>query len=107
MAPLDELREEMERLRGKRLQLEALLKSPGWALLDEALLADIRARGLREMNTPISSLDGAFLSACARGEITGLRAAREMALQLIADLHLEINSITTEFEETERDETGE
>ena len=104
MAHLDDLREEMEKLRGRKLQLVEMTQSPGWALFETALIADIRSRGLREMKTPLGSLDGAFLSATVRGEMAGMYQAQTMPLSLLDDIELELNNLITEFEEIEQDD---
>ena len=104
MARLDELREELEKLRGKKLMLEALLKSPAWEMVDEALIANVRARRQMEFSDPIESLDAAFRSAGAKGEIAGVQAARLMPQSLLEDVLHDLEVINTEFEEEERDE---
>ncbi len=104
MAALDDLWEQIERLRGEKRDLEQLVETPGWLAMEKALIANVQARRQRDFSEGIDSLDGAFRSATARGEIAGVEAARLMPMLLMADLDYNLDAAITELEEMDRDD---
>ena len=104
MANMDKLRQEQEEFLRKKKAIEELLASPGWELLDVELIAATRAHRQDDFANGLGSVDSAFRSAGVRGVIEGITRARAKPHQMLDDLAFDLASITTEIEETRRDE---
>ena len=82
MTDAEKLQEEYDRRRGERLQLEAFVSLSGWRLIRSALDAT-RLNWQKQLETAPSTMDGAFLSATAKGVIMALRLASSFPDALI------------------------
>lgn len=72
--------------------LRALVKSPGWALLDRILSDQMRLRKRDITTRPLTDLDSTFALTYAQGELAGVRLARELPAILVEDLENEIDA---------------
>ena len=101
---LDNLRKEQDSLLQEKAELEAVINLPGWERINVALIAIIRANRQKEFDSKIGSLDDAFRSATDKGFMTGVETARNIPDALLTDLEFDLNSISTQIEEAQRDE---
>lgn len=92
-------RKEYEKIRERRVQLESLLKHPGWEVMHTGLSTQIAAKSHAIHNTA-ASMDGAFEIFQLRGQVDGLKLALNLPLWLIKDcLTDEAGLLTLEEEE--------
>lgn len=92
------IREDFERRRNERLQLEQLLAHPGWNVLRLALQGTWVVRRLDEHNAPIS-LDGSFARAKAVGAVEALEHVMKLPETLIENCRVDEAALLDKIED--------
>lgn len=99
MTELEELQKDQDDLKAAFRLVEELLASDGWKWLELILKTNMNIQRKADFERGLDSIDSAFISAGARGIVTGLQTALSTPTSYLDSIRFDLQHIETQIKD--------